>query len=70
MIQIKPIDQMHYKIYADKEYLVSMQFNGKAELYVCDDTDENYVGTYKHYTYLYTYSSLDNLLHCVYGRMI
>lgn len=69
MLQLKPIDQMHYKIYADKEYLIIMQFSGKAELYVCDDITEDNISTHKYYNYVHTYTTLDSLLHCLYERV-
>ena len=68
MLQLKPIDQLHYKVYSDREYLIVMQFGGKAELYVCDGIKDYQYETHKHYTYLHTYSSLDSLLHCLYER--
>ena len=70
MLQLKPIDQLHYKVYADKEYLIVMQFGGEAELYVCDGIKDNKYETYKQYNYIHTYASLDNLLHCLYERVV
>ena len=70
MLQLKPIDQTHYKVYTDREYLIVMQFGGKAELYVCDGIKDYKYETHKHYTYLHTYNSLDNLLHCLYERCV
>ena len=68
MLQLRPIDQIRYKVYSDKEYLIEMQFDRKASLYACDGIKEDCKETFKHYTFLHTYSSLDNLLHCLYER--
>lgn len=70
MLQLKPIDQTHYKIYADREYLIVMHFDGEAELWVCDDITEDNISSYKHYAYLHIYNSLDSLLHCLYERVV
>lgn len=66
MLQLKVVDQTHYLVYADREYLIDILFDGKAVLYVRDGIDEGYNHSFKHYTYLHTYGSLDSLLHCLY----
>lgn len=70
MLQLKPIDQIHYKVFGDNVYLIKMRVDGKAELYVFDSVDNIETDTIKMYTYLHTYSSLDNLLHCLYERRV
>lgn len=68
MLQIKPINQTAYKVYADKEYLLQVQMCGKVEMYVATHICESRELTEKSYMYIHTYVSLDNALRCIFER--
>ena len=68
MLQIKPINQTTYKVFADREYLLQVAMSGKVTMF--EYKREN-LGTYwseKCYNYLHTFASLDNALRSIYER--
>lgn len=68
MLQIKPINQTAYKVYADKEYLLQVDMSGKVAMYEATHICESYTLTEKSYMYIHTFSSLDNALRSIFER--
>lgn len=66
MLQIKPVNQTMYKVYADREYLLQCEMSGKVTVYAATHICESRVLTEKSYEYIHIYPSLDNALHCIY----
>lgn len=65
MLQIKPINQTTYKVFADKEYLLQIEMSGKVTMF--EYKRENLVE--KCYNYIHTFASLDNALRSIWERL-
>lgn len=66
ILQIKPLNQTAYKVYADNEYLLQIEMTGEATMYKATHICESEVLTEKSYEYIRTFPSLDYALHIIY----
>ena len=69
MLQIKPINQTTYKVFADKEYLLQVEMSGKVTMYEYKHENLGVNWSEKCYNYIYTFASLDNALRSIWGNI-
>lgn len=68
MLQIKPVNQTTYKVFADKEYLLQVEMSGKVTMFEYKSSNEGEYWSEKQYNYIHTFASLDNALRSIYER--